>query len=148
MHIDYNNLYTHFILVTKNRYPFIKEASRERIEKYMTGIVNNTGSKLYAIYANPDHVHLLVSRNPKISDEELITRVADSSKNFAIMHKLVTPQFLWQESTAAFSVSKSGVDKVCKYIMNQPEHHKKQTFEEEYNRFKKFYQQTLKWEIR
>jgi REP element-mobilizing transposase RayT len=39
----------------------IPEMNRERIEKYITGIVNNNNSKLYSIYANPEHVHFLVS---------------------------------------------------------------------------------------
>jgi hypothetical protein len=47
------------------------------------------------------------------------------------------------ESCAAFSVSKSDVDKVCKYILNQPEHHRKMSFKEEYERFIKFYEKTL-----
>ncbi len=70
MKIEYNNLYTHFILITQNRYPVILERQRVRIEKYITGIVNNNASKLYAIYANQEHVHFLVSRSPKISEEE------------------------------------------------------------------------------
>ena len=147
MNIDYHNLYIHFILITKNRYPYIKEEIRERIEKYITGIVTNTRSKLYAIYANPEHVHFLVSKNPKISEEELATRVADSTKTFINKEKLCHQEFLWQESASAFSVSKSDVDKICKYILNQPEHHKKTTFREEYDSFIKFYQQTLKWDI-
>ena len=40
-------------------------------------------------------------------------------------------------------VSKSDVDKVCKYILNQPEHHRKMSFQEEYDEFIKFYQKTL-----
>ena len=44
MKIEYNNLYTHFMLITANRYPIIPEVNRERIEKYMTGIVNNNNS--------------------------------------------------------------------------------------------------------
>lgn len=145
MQIDYNNLYVHFILITKDRHPFIKEKSRERIEKYITGIVNNSGSKLYAIYANPEHIHLLVSKNPKISEEELITKVADSTRNFIIKENLCQGNFLWQDSASVFSVSKREVDRVCKYILNQPEHHKRTTFKEEYDQFMKFYQQTLKW---
>src|SRR5690625_4158559 len=146
MKIEYYNLYTHFILITKNRYPFIQEINRVRIEKYITGIVNHTGSKLYAIYANPEHIHFLASRNPKISEEELMTRVADSTLRFIIDNKLGNNKFMWQESGSAFSVSKGDVDKVCKYILNQPEHHKKKTFKEEYDKFMEFYQQTLKWE--
>jgi hypothetical protein len=46
-------------------------------------------------------------------------------------------------SCSAFSVSKSDVDKVCKYILNQPAHHKKTTFKEEYEAFIKFYQKTI-----
>jgi putative transposase len=41
MKIEYHNLYTHFILITTNRLPIIEEINRVRIEKYITGIVNN-----------------------------------------------------------------------------------------------------------
>ncbi len=71
MKIDYNNLYTHFISTTLHRLPLISEKHRERIEKYITGIVNNNDSYLYAIYANPGHVHFLVFRSPKLSEETL-----------------------------------------------------------------------------
>lgn len=148
MKIQYNNLYTHFILITQDRFPFIKEESRNRIEKYITGIVNNHGSKLYAIYANPEHVHFLISRSPRISEEELLTRIANSAKKFILDNNLCNGKFAWQESASAFSVSKTDIDSVCKYILNQPEHHKKTTFQQEYEDFIKLYQKTLKWEIR
>src|SRR5256885_17211787 len=64
MKIEYNNLYTHFIFSTLHRLPVIETKHRERIEKYITGIVNNNDSQLYTIYANPEHVHFLVSRSP------------------------------------------------------------------------------------
>jgi len=144
MKIEYNNLYTHFILITKNRFPFINEESRERIEKYITGIVNNKDSKLYAIYANPEHVHFVASRSPKISEEDLLASVADSSTRFINENKLCAGRFAWQESAAAFSVSKSDVDRVCKYILNQPKHHRKISFAEEYDSFIKFYEKTLR----
>jgi putative transposase len=148
MKIEYHNLYTHFILITQNRVPLITEKSRERIEKYITGVVNNNHSKLYSIYANPEHVHILVSRSPRLSEEVLITIIADSSAKFINENKLCQGVFAWQDSASAFSVSKTDVDKVCKYILNQPEHHKKKSFAEEYDQFLKHYQQTLKWEIR
>jgi putative transposase len=148
MKIEYHNLYTHFILVTQNRISSIPEMNRERIEKYITGIVNNNNSKLYSIYANPEHIHILASRSPRLSEEVLATIVADSSSKFINDNKLSSGVFSWQESAAAFSVSKSAVDKVCKYILNQPEHHRKVTFAKEYDDFLKHYQKTLKWDIR
>ena len=143
MKIEYNNLYTHFVFTTLHREPLIPEKNRERIEKYITGIVNNNDSKLYAIYANPEHVHFLVSRSPAISEEQLATTIADSSVRFINENKLAGPNFAWQQTASAFSVSKSDVDKVCKYILNQPKHHKKVTFAEEYEQFIKHYQETL-----
>ena len=143
MKIEYNNLYTHFIFVTFNRAPIIHETNRERIEKYITGIVNNNDSKLYAIYANPEHVHFLVSRSPNLSEGDLATIIADSSKKFINESKLCAGRFAWRDSAAAFSVSKSDVDRVCKYILNQPRHHHKETFAEEYESFMRFYQKTL-----
>ena len=147
MKIEYNNLYSHFVLITQARHPFIKEKNRIRIEKYITGIVSNYDSKLYAIYANPKHVHFLVSPSPKISEEELLTRIADGTKKFIIDNKLCKGNFTWQNSASDFSVSKFDIDKVCKYIINQPEHHKETTFQQEYDEFIKFYQKTVKWEI-
>ena len=120
MKIEYNNLYTHFVFSTYKRQPVISEKHRVRIEKYITGIVNHNASKLYAIYANSDHVHFLVSRSPSISEQELATIVADSSEQFINENNLVNGRFQWQQSAFAFSVSKSDVDKVCKYILNQP----------------------------
>jgi hypothetical protein len=84
-----------------------------------------------------------VSRSPKLSEEILAAIVAESSERFINQNGLCTGQFAWQESASAFSVSKSDIDKVCKYILNQPEHHKKVSFAEEYDEFIKFYQKTL-----
>ena len=144
MKVEYNNLYTHFILTTYQRQRVIKEESRVRIEKYITGIVNHNSSKLYAIYANPEHVHLLISKAPSLSEEELITTIADSSEKFINQNNLVNGRFKWQQTASAFSVSKSAIDDVCKYILNQPEHHKTKSFEEEYQEFIKYYENTIK----
>ncbi|MGD9899124.1 MAG: transposase [Calditrichaceae bacterium] len=143
MKIEYNNLYTHFVFTTYQRQPIIPEHNRIRIEKYITGIINNNDSKLYAIYANPDHVHFLVSRSPAISEEKLATTVSDSSLRFINENKLAGNNFAWQNTASAFSVSKSDVDKICKYILNQPIHHKKVSFDEEYEKFIKFHQTNL-----
>ena len=143
MKIEFNNLYTHFIFTTLHRLPLILEKHRVRIEKYITGVINNNDCHLYAIYANPEHVHFLVSRSPKLSEETLASIVAENSQKFINQNKLSKALFAWQESASAFSVSKSAIDKVCKYILNQSEHHSKITFAEEYETFIKFYQKTL-----
>ena len=143
MKVEYNNLYTHFVFTTLNRMPVILEQHRQRIEKYITDIVNNNKCQLYAIYANPEHVHMLISRAPGLDEESLATIIANSSERFINENKLCVGMFLWQQSCSAFSVSKRDIPKVCKYILDQKEHHRKQNFEEEQETFLKFYQQTI-----
>jgi REP element-mobilizing transposase RayT len=132
------------VFTTLHREPIINKLYRDRIEKYITGIVNNNGCHLYAIYANPDHMHFLVSRAPDINEERLATIIANSSEKFINDNNLCNFHFNWQDSCSAFSVSKSDIDKVCKYILNQPKHHKIYSFSEEYEIFIKFYQKSLK----
>ncbi|MGE0088146.1 MAG: IS200/IS605 family transposase [Bacteroidales bacterium] len=143
MKIDYNNLYTHFVFITSNRLPLITSKNRERIEKYITGIVNHNDCKLYSIYANPEHVHFLISRSPSLSEETIATIIANSSTKFINDNKLCPEKFSWQMSASAFSVSKGDIDRVCKYILNQPEHHRKKTFQEEYDELMHYFQKTI-----
>jgi putative transposase len=123
--------------------PLIDASHRERIEKYITGIVRNNESHLYAIYANPEHLHFLISRSPKISEETIVSIVANSSERFINENKFCQGKFKWQDTCSAFSVSKGDVEKVCNYIFNQPEHHRTISYLEEYETFIKFYQKTI-----
>lgn len=99
---------------------------------------------MYAIYANPEHVHFLISRSPEISEQTIADIIAVSTEKFINENGMVQGNwFSWQKSASAFSVSKSDVDKVCKYILSQPQHHKRTSFSEEYENFIKHYQSTL-----
>lgn len=143
MTADYNNLYIHFVFTTSNRLPIIKEQYRNRIEKYITGVVKNHKCRLYAIYANPEHMHFLLSKNSSISEDQIATTIADASSAFINEHRLCQGVFAWQQTCSAFSVSKTDIKKICKYILNQPVHHKIHTFDEEYLEFIRLYQQTI-----
>ena len=143
MKIEYNNLYTHFIFSTFHRLPLISEKNRQRIEKYITGIVNHQNCKMYAIYANPEHVHFLISRSPDMDEERLAGIIETSSCNFINENNLCVGKFKWQNTCSAFSVSKGDINKVCEYILGQKAHHQKQIFAEEYESFIKFYQKAI-----
>jgi REP element-mobilizing transposase RayT len=106
--------------------------------------VNNHQGKMYAIYANPEHVHFLASRLPYMSENEMANLVADASEIFINKNNLCIGRFSWQKSCSAFSISKGDIDRIYKYILNQPEHHKKKTFAQEYDELLNFYQKPLK----
>ena len=87
----------------------------------------------------PDHLHMLIGFRPNDNMSQLIQVVKSESTKFINDHEYTNRPFSWQEGFGAFSYSKSHVANVIKYIQNQEQHHKKQTFLDEYVSFlKKF----------
>ena len=135
----YTQLYVQIVFTVKGRANLISSANREELHKYITGIVSNRNQKMIAIYVMPDHAHILVGLKPSISISDLVRDVKAGSSKFIKDSKWISGKFNWQEGFGAFSYSKSHLDDVIKYILNQEEHHKKQSFKEEYLDFlKKF----------
>ena len=56
---------------------------------------------------------------------------AESSK-YINDHSLTPARVEWQEGYGVFSYRQNDVDSIYKYIQNQEEHHKIQTFRDEY----------------
>jgi REP element-mobilizing transposase RayT len=94
---------------------------------------------MLAINGMPDHIHFFIGMKPSCCLSDLVREIKKSSTEFIKEKKLSKFKFNWQEGYGAFSYSHSQIDSVVKYIINQKEHHKKQTFREEYMDFlKKF----------
>jgi len=62
----YSQSYIQIVFAVKGRDSFIKESSREELQKYISGIIANNKQKLYAIYCMPDHTHIFMSLKPDI----------------------------------------------------------------------------------
>ncbi|KEY19735.1 IS200/IS605 family transposase [Kaistella antarctica] len=128
----YTQIYIQIVFAVKGRQNLIAKENREELHKFITGIVTNRGQKLFAVFAMPDHVHILVSIGPTILISDLVRDIKAGSSKFINDKNWINGRFNWQEGYGAFSYSKRGVDSVVKYIMNQEEHHKKKTFKNEY----------------
>lgn len=128
----YSQIYIQIVFAVKGRQNLIAKENREELHKFITGIVTNREQKLLAIFAMPDHVHILVGMKPSISISDLVRDIKAGSSKFINDSKWINGKFNWQEGFGAFSYSKSSIDKVVKYILNQEERHKKKKFKEEY----------------
>ncbi len=87
-----------------------------------------------------DHVHILISMSPNQSPSDLMYHLKRSSSKWINQNKLSLERFSWQEGFGAFSLGKSQLDVIIKYIENQQEHHKQSSFREEYLQFLKEYE--------
>ena len=128
----YTQLYLQFVFAVRGRENLIKESFREELEKIMCGVINRHKCKTYAIYCNPDHTHIFVGMNPNISPSKLIGQVKSASSKWMNDKLIFCKIFNWQKGFGAFTYSKSHIDKVVKYVLNQPIHHRKKTFKDEY----------------
>ncbi len=123
------SLYYHLVFSTKHRQPLITAAWQSDLHSYMGGIIRGMNGVAECIGGVADHVHLLVSLRPTHRIADVLRDLKKDSTNWAIENH--ERRFGWQEGYAAFSVSPTAIGTVRKYIANQEEHHRKESYEDE-----------------
>jgi putative transposase len=133
----YTQIHIQCVMAVKYRQSLIQPEWKDQLQKYITGITQNYGHKMLAINNMPDHLHMFFGFRPNQSLSDLM-RIVKSESTKWINDKQFTPAvFSWQEGYGAFSYSRSHVNKVTEYVLNQEEHHRHKTFLEEYEQFLK-----------
>lgn len=128
----YTQIYIHIVFAVKGRENIIPKRYREELHKYITGVVQNRNQKMLAIFCMPDHTHILIGFNPSNSLSDLVRDIKAISSKFINDNNWIKGKFNWQLGYGGFSYSRSQIDSVIKYILNQEEHHKRRSFKEEY----------------
>ena len=131
----YIQIHIHCIFAVKYRKSIITDQWKERLHKYITGIVQNHKHKMISINSMPDHLHMLFGMRPEQSLSNLMQIVKGDSSEWINDERLSSSLFRWQEGYGAFSYQKSSLSKIATYIENQQLHHKKTTFLGEYRQF-------------
>ena len=129
------NILLHLIFSTHERLPLIRPDFRADLFAYLGGIVREMDATALIINGVCDHVHMLVRARPAHSAAEIARIVKTNSSRW--VRKKWDAGFAWQTGYGVFSVSESSLAAVTKYIAGQEEHHKKQSFLEEFVAFLK-----------
>jgi len=125
----YNAHFVHFVFSTKDRRNSIPSELQEQLWAYILGTANNLKIEPLALGGTTNHVHLLLGLPPTMTVAEAVQKLKANSSRWLGENGV---DFQWQEGYGAFSVSPSLLDAVQKYIRNQPEHHRKRSFEDEF----------------
>lgn len=135
MSSSYTNLIYHIIFSTKDRRPIITDAYQSRLYDYLSGTIRGLGGLSLALNGMEDHVHLLAKLRPDKSVSDVLRDLKANASGW--MHDVfpALEDFSWQRGYGAFTVSQSHVEKVREYIAAQQEHHRKQSFRDEFIRF-------------
>jgi REP element-mobilizing transposase RayT len=128
----FSQIYLQFVFAVKGRQSLIPKQHKEELHKYMTALVQARKAKMLAVHCMPDHVHLFVGYKPSVLISDFVKEIKVQSNEFIKEKKWIQQSFNWQEGYGVFSYGHSQIDRVCKYVLNQEEHHKKKTFKEEY----------------
>jgi len=131
----FSQIYIQVVFAVKGRESLIHASWEEELYKYISGIVKNKDQKMLVINGMPDHIHFLIGIKPSCCLSDLVREIKKSTNEFIKDKKFCKFKFQWQEGFGAFSYSHSALNNVIAYINNQKNHHKKQTFREEYKTF-------------
>ncbi len=128
------SLFVHAIFSTKNRQPWITPDWRDRLHEYMGGLVRSLGAVPVSVGGVEDHAHVLMGYKATHRIADLLRDLKGGASEW-VHEALHRPEFAWQEGYGAFTVSPDRWEAVRHYIEHQEEHHRKETFQEEYRRF-------------
>jgi REP element-mobilizing transposase RayT len=133
-------IYLHIVYSTKLRRGFLKDPEfRQRTHAYLAGICNNLKCPALIVGGVEDHVHILCRFAKTITVADLLRDLKRDSSKWVKDEQPALAEFHWQLGYGAFSVSPSDVEALQRYIANQEEHHRQETFQDEFRRLCKKY---------
>jgi REP element-mobilizing transposase RayT len=128
-------IYVHIVFSTKHRKPFLEDNEfRDRTHRYLAGICKNFDCPALLVGGIADHVHLLCRLGKTVDIADSIRDLKRDSSKWVKAEESRLADFHWQQGYGAFSISPSHVNALKKYITDQEEHHRHETFQDELRR--------------
>jgi len=140
---SYSRCWLHMIWETLRREPMLDRRAAAKASTNLTEYSCEKGIYMKMNYLNADHTHALIDLPTNLNIEQVVQLLKGGSSHWINHNRLIKGRFAWGRGYGAFSVSHSDLDRVCKYISNQEDHHRKRTFADEYELFVKRY--GLQW---
>ena len=129
-------IYVHLIYHVKTTSCCIQQENFSGLYAFTAGTAESLGSHAILIGGVNDHIHMLCTLPKTILLPDFVRQIKVASHRYLTTTSPdLYKRFAWQSGYAAFSVSPSILDKTKEYISNQPEHHRRISFREEYLRF-------------
>jgi len=137
--MSYVKVMIHSVWGTKNREPYLIKDVKQRVIEHIKS--NAKEKKIYidTIDGYVEHLHCLFALNADMTISKALQLIKGESAFWINDNKVTKTKFEWADEYFAVSVSESMIDKVRVYIRNQEEHHRKKTFQEEYDEFIRAY---------
>ena len=104
---------------------------RGRIHEYLGGTIRGMKGVAHAVGGTSDHIHVFAGLRATHCLADVMRELKSESSGW-IHRELSLPAFQWQEGYGGFTVGASHIEAVKNYVFNQEDHHKTQSFQDEY----------------
>jgi REP element-mobilizing transposase RayT len=129
--MSYLSLHYHITFATKERRAWLGDDLRQRLWPFLGGMIQTLGGHPVRINGVGDHVHLAVGLSGRLAIADVLRDIKANSSAWIHDTRPDLRTFAWQDGYAAFTVSRSRLDDVVRYIDGQEEHHRHMSFVDE-----------------
>jgi REP element-mobilizing transposase RayT len=126
-----SNLLYHIVYSTKNREPRITTYKKD-LHKFICSNIIQEGGQVFSVNGTDDHIHIAAKLLPRNSVSNILKLIKGNSSKWVNEQNKCRSHFSWQKGYGAFTISKSKLNTVIRYINSQEVHHRKKTFKEEF----------------
>ena len=122
----------HIVFSTKERRPWLNPEIRPRLHAYLATLCRDCGCEAYRVGGAADHVHIAARLDRTITQADLLEKIKKTSSAWLKRQGSQYREFFWQGGYGDFSIGWSQLEELLRYIDHQEQHHRRQTFQEEY----------------
>jgi REP-associated tyrosine transposase len=127
----FTQIFYHVVFSTKGREPVLLDAGRERLFRYIWGVIRGRDSHLYSVNGTLDHVHILSALHPARSLADFVKEIKVGSSHWIKVNGIFPGFSGWQSGYGAFTHSKQDKERLIHYINGQQQHHTTVSFADE-----------------
>ena len=93
----YSQIIIQLVFAVEGRQSRIAQPHQEEVNKYITGIVRNLGSKMLAVNGMPDHI--LIGLHPSQAVSDLVRDIKADTNEWINDKRWIKGRFSWQGAT-------------------------------------------------
>lgn len=128
----YTQILYQIVFSTKRWEKTLNISDRDKLYRFICGVLKNKKCHVYRIGGVEDHLHILTHIHPGIALSSLVKDIKLASSSF-IKSENIFPHFAgWQNGYGGFTYTISEKERLIQYVRNQEKHHLIKSFKEEY----------------
>jgi REP element-mobilizing transposase RayT len=135
----YVRIWLHCVWGTKNRVHFLTGRKKYDIISHILSYTKSKGIYIDLLDGHDEHLHCLLRLKCDQTIAYVMQMIKGESSYWINKNRITNYRFEWADEYYCVSVSESAVPEVRKYIKNQEEHHRKKSWDMEYEELMKQY---------